>query len=163
MKIFMDVPGACRSAQNTGMQRMTRRIFAELSRRVTVQPICWNTVGNFYTDLGEAELRFLTRPFDVHGPATSRPEWRGQDPLTEFVRRLRRRRIDIDQEIGSRDVFLVPDIYRDSRRRQLPGFVRGTHARTVTVFHDATDLTLTHVYGDREKKTRPYVESLALF
>ena len=141
---------------------MTRKIFAELSRRTAVRPICWNTIGNFYTDLGDAELRFLSRPFDVHGPATSRPEWRGQDPLTEFLRRLRRRRIYVEEEIGSGDVFLIPDIYRDSRRYALPDFLRRTPARTVAIFHDATDLTLTHVYGDREKKTRPYVESLAL-
>ena len=58
--------------QNTGMQRMTRRIFAKLNRRAQVRPIYWNTVGNCYLDLAEPELRFLTRPFDVHGFAMIR-------------------------------------------------------------------------------------------
>jgi glycosyltransferase involved in cell wall biosynthesis len=163
MNIFIDVTSACRSAQNTGMQRMTRKIFAELSRRTPVHPVCWNPVGDRYTDLGGAELRFLTRPFDAHGPAMARPEWRGHDPITEFCRLLVRHRVDVDKEIGANDVFLIPDIYRDSRRKMLPNFIKRTRARTVAIFHDATDLRLTSVYGDRERKSRPYIESLASF
>src|ERR1700738_3488875 len=104
MRIFIDVTSSCRSVQNTGMQRMTRNIFAELSRPSHVHPICWNTVGNFYTELGEPEYRFLTRPFQVHSRAMARPEWRGQDPLTELWRMFRRRRINLEEEIGSNDV-----------------------------------------------------------
>ena len=63
MKIFIDVTSSCRSGQNTGMQRMTRRIFAELNQRLDVRPISWNTAGNFYTELGPRELQLLTRPF----------------------------------------------------------------------------------------------------
>ena len=48
--------------------------FAKLKWRAQVRPIYWNTVGNCYLDLAEPELRFLTRPFDVHGFAMSRPE-----------------------------------------------------------------------------------------
>jgi len=163
MNIFIDVTSACRSAQNTGMQRMTRKIFAELSRRAPVHLVCWNPVGDRYTDLGGAELRFLTRPFDAHGPAMARPEWRGHDPITEFCRLLVRHPVDVDKEIGSDDVFLIPDIYRDSRRKMLPNFIKRTSARTVAIFHDATDLRLTSVYGDRGRKSRPYIESLASF
>ena len=163
MKIFMDVTSSCRSVQNTGMQRMTRKIFAELSRCTRVHPICWNTAGNFYTELGEAEYRFLTRPFEVRSHAMARPEWRGQDPLTELWRMIWRRRINPEEEIGPHDVFLVPDIFRDLRRKALPNFLKQTQARTVAIFHDATDLRLTSVYGDRSRKSRPYVQSLALF
>ncbi len=163
MRIFIDVTSSCRSVQNTGMQRMTRNIFAELSRFTHVRPICWNTAGNFYTELGEPEYRFLTRPFQVHSHAMARPEWRGQDPLTELWRMTRRRHINLEEEIGPNDIFLVPDIFRDLRRKALPHFLKQTQARTVAIFHDATDLRLTSVYGDRSRKTRPYVESLALF
>ena len=162
MSIFIDVTSSCRSVQNTGMQRMTRKIFAELNRITRTHPICWNAAGNFYTELGESEYRFLTRPFEVRSHAMARPDWRGHDPLTEFWRRLRRRRFE-PQEIGPSDVFFVPDIYRDSRRKILPGFLNQTQARTVAIFHDATDLRLTSVYGDRSRKSRPYLESLALF
>jgi len=32
MKLFIDVTSSCRSMQSAGMRRMTRKIFAELSR-----------------------------------------------------------------------------------------------------------------------------------
>jgi len=163
MKVFVDVTSACRSPQNTGMQRMTRKIFAELNERLNVQPISWNKVGNIYTELGEQEFRFLTRPFESHSHGASRPEWRGEDPLTEFYRMLRRRRVQLEKTIASDDIFLVPDIFRDRRRDALPFLFKQTAARTIAIFHDATDLRLTDVYPEREKKTRPYVETLALF
>ena len=142
---------------------MTRKIFAELSRRTDVQPVCWNVLGNFYTELGDAEHRFLARPFQKRSHAMARPEWRGQDPVTEFWRLISRRPVRLEDEVGPNDVFLVPDIYRDLRRKALPAFLRRTRARTVAIFHDATDLRLTSIYGDRSRKSRPYVESLALF
>jgi Glycosyltransferase len=163
MTIFIDVTSSCRSVQNTGMQRMTRRIFGELSRFTHVRPICWNSAGNCYTEVGRSEHRFLTRPFEVRSHAMARPDWRGHDPLTEFWRRLRLRRFELEKEIGPNDIFFVPDIYRDSRREILPNFLKQTQARTVAIFHDATDLRLTSVYGDRSRKSRPYLESLALF
>ena len=163
MKVFIDVTGACRSPLNTGMQRMTRRIFAELDRRLNVQPISWNKAGNFYTELGKKEFRCLTQPFEVRSSAGARPEWRGEDPLSEFYRMLFRRRLNLEEQIGAEDVFVVPDIFRDRRREMLRSFLERTAARTIAIFHDATDLRLTDVYPKREKKSRPYLESLALF
>jgi glycosyltransferase involved in cell wall biosynthesis len=163
MKVFIDVSSSCRSPQNTGMQRMTRKIFAELNVRFDVRPISWNKVGNIYTELGEQEFRFLTRPFESRSHGAARPEWRGEDPLTELYRMLRWRRVNLEKEIGADNVFLVPDIFRDRRREALPVFLKQTGARTIAIFHDATDLRLTDVYPEREKKTRPYLEALALF
>jgi glycosyltransferase involved in cell wall biosynthesis len=174
MKVLIDVTSSCRSVQNTGMQRMTRKIFAELARHAVVgrrgaqciellQPISWNNIGNFYQALGELEHRFLARPFEVRSRATARPEWRGHDPITEFSRLISRPRIRLEDEVKDGDVFLVPDIYRDLRRNALPDFLKRTPARTIAIFHDATDLRLTSVYHNRGRKSRPYVESLALF
>src|SRR5256885_11529781 len=113
MKLFIDVTSSCRSSQNTGMQRMTRRIFAELNQRLDVRPISWNTSGNFYIELGPREQLLLTRPFAARSGAMAHPEWRGEDPFTEFFRMLRRRRFYPDQEVSAVDVFFVPDIFRD--------------------------------------------------
>src|SRR5437660_11512544 len=84
--IYLDATSSCRSVQNTGMQRMTRKIFAELSRRTGVTPICWNQIGKCYQTLGPTEWKLLTRPFDVRSGATARPESRGQNPVAEFMR-----------------------------------------------------------------------------
>jgi glycosyltransferase involved in cell wall biosynthesis len=163
MKIFIDVTSSCRSPQNTGMQRMTRKIFAELNQRLDVQPISWNTAGDFYVDLGPREFQFLTQPFAGRSDAMAHPEWRGEDPFTESMRMFRRRRLNLDQEISGADVFFVPDIFRDGRRYVLPDFLKRTRARKIAIFHDATDLRLTDVYPDREWKSRPYLEALSLF
>jgi glycosyltransferase involved in cell wall biosynthesis len=163
MKVVIDVTSSCRSPQNTGMQRMTRRIFSELSRRLEVQPISWNTAGNFYTELGPREFQLLTQPFAARSGAMAHPEWRGEDPFTESLRMFRRRRVNLDEEIGAADVFFVPDIFRDGRRDALPNFLKRMRARKVAIFHDATDLRLTDIYPDREWKSRPYLEALALF
>jgi glycosyltransferase involved in cell wall biosynthesis len=174
MKVLIDVTSSCRSVQNTGMQRMTRKIFAELACHTVVgrrraqciellQPISWNNIGNFYQGLGEPEHRFLTRPFEVRSRATARPEWRGHDPITEVSRLISRPRLRLEDEVKAGDVFLVPDIYRDLRRNALPDFLKRTPARTIAIFHDATDLRLTSVYHNRGRKSRPYIESLALF
>jgi len=174
MKVLIDVTSSCRSVQNTGMPRMTRKIFAELAGRAVVgrrraqciklvQPISWNNIGNFYQELGEPEHRFLARPFEVRSWATARPEWRGHDPITEGLRLISRPRIRLEDEVKAGDVFLVPDIYRDLRRNALPDFLKRTPARTIAIFHDATDLRLTSVYHNRGRRSRPYIESLALF
>jgi glycosyltransferase involved in cell wall biosynthesis len=163
MKVFIDVTSSCRSAQNTGMQRMTRRIFAELKQRLDVQPTSWNTAGDFYVGLGPQELQFLMQPFATHSSAMAHPEWRGEDPFTESLRMFRRRRLDLEKEIGAADVFFVPDIFRDGRRDALPKFLKQSPARKVAIFHDATDLRLTDVYPEREWKSRPYLQALSLF
>jgi hypothetical protein len=75
--------------------------FAKLNWRAQVRPIYWNTVGNCYLDLAEPELRFLTRPFDVHGFAMSRPEVLGRDPISEAWRLLRRPRVDLTKSCDS--------------------------------------------------------------
>ncbi len=153
---------------------MTRKIFAELAGRAVVgrrraqciklvQPISWNNIGDFYQELGEPEHRFLARPFEVRSWATARPEWRGHDPITEGLRLISRPRIRLEDEVKAGDVFLVPDIYRDLRRNALPDFLKRTPARTIAIFHDATDLRLTSVYHNRGRRSRPYIESLALF
>ena len=161
--IYLDVTNACKTAQNTGIQRMTRKIFAELSKRTAVHPICANNIGKFYHELGEPERQFLINPFQFRSRAAARPEWSGQGPFAEFSRLISRPRLRLEDKIAAGDVFLVPDIYRDNRREMLPDFLRRTPARTVAIFHDATDLRLTSIYPTRGRKSRPYLESLSLF
>src|SRR5258708_863513 len=164
MKVFIDVTSSCRSGQNTGMQRMTRKIFTELSRRVDVVPLCWNQIGRCYQRLGPTELRFLTRPFERHSRASARPESRGQSPLAELRRLLFLRRFPW-KTLNKQDVFIAPDILHDSRRRSLPNLIRATKARTVAIFHDITSLRLTSVYNvpRRTPRYRAYIELLAQF
>jgi glycosyltransferase involved in cell wall biosynthesis len=162
--ICLDVTSSCRSVQNTGMQRMTRKIFAELSGRMAVTPVCWNQIGRFYQRLGPTELKLLTNPFEVRSNASARPESRGQNPVAEFLRFISLSRFQFGS-LTSKDIFLAPDILHDTRRWSLPKRIRRTKARTVAIFHDATSLRLTSVYdnGGRARRYRAYIELLAKF
>jgi len=92
MNVFIDVTNACRSARTTGMQRMTRRLFAELEQRLPVTPLCWSKIGHFYHRLGNRELRFLRTPFHDYKRAVALPELHGEKFPDELRRMLRRRR-----------------------------------------------------------------------
>jgi len=159
--IYLDVTSSCKSEQNTGMQRMTRRIFAELEQRVEVTPICWNRAGNVYQLLGVTERKLLTRPFEIRSRAVARPELRGQNPVAEFLRLMALPRFAIANELTSNDVFLVPDVFHDVRRKFLPTVLPRTPARTVAIFLDATSLRLPWLYANRGPRYRAYIESLA--
>jgi glycosyltransferase involved in cell wall biosynthesis len=163
MKIFIDVTSSCRSVQNTGMQRMTRRIFAELSKRAPVTPICWNRIGRFYQRLGAVEHKLLARPFDINSRPTRRPEIRGENPIAELRRFAFLSRFDFTSSLTENDVFISPDSHHDSRRKHLPGLIRTTRVRSLAIFHDAARLRLSSLYGIRERRYREYIESLAAF
>ncbi len=163
MKIFVDVTSSCRSVQNTGMQRMTRKIFTELSKRASVTPICWNRIGRFYQRLGGVEHKLLTRPFDVSSRPTRRPEIRGENPIAELRRFAFLPRFDFATSLTENDLFISPDSHHDSRRRYLPGLLARTRVRSLAIFHDAARLRLSSLYRVRKKRYREYVESLAAF
>jgi glycosyltransferase involved in cell wall biosynthesis len=163
MNILIDVTSSCRSVQNTGMQRMTRKIFAELSQRMTVTPLCWNQIGRFYQLLGPTERTLLTRPFDVHGRPVAKPQLRGQNPIAEFRRLVALPRFDFAGELRPNDVFLSPDVHADARRKILPRLIDKVPARSVAIFHDAARLRLAPVYGSRGGRYRDYIVSLASF
>ena len=161
--IYIDVTSSCRSVQNTGMQRMTRKIFSELSKRVSVTPICWSQVGGFYQRLGPIEQKLLTRPFDVQSRPTTRPEIRGENPLAELRRFILLPRFDFENTLTENDVFIAPDSHHDSRRKYLPGLIRRARVRSVAIFHDAARVRLASVYRIRVRRYREYIKSLSAF
>ena len=142
---------------------MTRRIFAELSNRASVTPICWNRIGRFYQRLGAVERKLLARPFDINSRPTRRPEIRGENPIAELRRFAFLSRFDFTSSLTENDVFISPDSHHDSRRKHLPGLIRTTRVRSLAIFHDAARLRLSSLYGIREQCYREYIESLAAF
>src|SRR5436305_8756940 len=98
MNLVIDVANSCRSPRNTGMQRMTRRLFAGLEQRVSVTPICWNRLGHFYHRLGDRESGYLRAPFKNYRRAVALPEFRGEKLPGELRRMLRRKRVDLKKE-----------------------------------------------------------------
>ena len=163
MKLFIDVTNSCRSARNTGMQRMTRRLFAELAQRVSVTPLCWNRLGHFYHELANIEWDFLRTPFRDYKRAMMLPELRGEKFPGELRRMLLRKRVDLSREIHPGDVFLAPDFFGDSRLGKLPELIRKVRMHSVAIFHDAAMERLGMHAARSTRKFREYLSALAAF
>ncbi|MFZ3374024.1 MAG: glycosyltransferase [Chthoniobacterales bacterium] len=144
------------------MQRMTRRIFAELAARIPVTPICWNRLGSVYHRLGPGEMEYLKTPFRHYHRPMSRPHAR-EDWLREFQRLLGHVSLDLLNLLQDDDVFFVPDMFSDRRMQKLPELARRTRARSVAIFHDAAELQLSLLSRRRMEKFRNYIKSLAAF
>jgi glycosyltransferase involved in cell wall biosynthesis len=163
MTLFIDVTNSCRSARNTGMQRMTRRLFAELEQRVSVTPLCWNRLGHFYHRLGDRESTYLRKPFQDYKRPVALPELRGEKFPGELRRLLGRQPVDLSRELTAGDVFLVPDFFGDSRKQKLPELVRKTGMNSVAIFHDAAMERLGLHARRSTIKFREYLQALASF
>jgi glycosyltransferase involved in cell wall biosynthesis len=163
VEIFLDVTGSCRSIKNTGVQRVTRRIYAELAARASVTAICWNKVGNFYHLLGEPELEYLIAPFGKYKSPVGRPDLRGEKLPSELRRYLRRKPFPLTASLRKGNVLLVPDIYFDERTRFIPKALSKSTGRSVAIFHDAARLQLGMFSAAAADTFRRYVRSLAAF
>jgi glycosyltransferase involved in cell wall biosynthesis len=145
------------------MQRMTRRLFSELSARVEVTPLCWNRIANSYCFLGQRELEYLHTPFLRHKTPTSRPELLGENFPGELGRFLTRPRLDVFQTLKSGDIFIAPDQFTDHRVPKLPKLAQNGRARLIAIFHDAAGLRLSIFRSGTAENFRRYLEALAAF
>lgn len=145
------------------MQRMTRRLFAELERRLSVTPLCWNRLGHFYHRLGNRESTYLRTPFQGYNHAVALPEMRGEKFPGELRRLLSRKPVDLSTELSSGDVFLAPDFFGDSRRQKVPEIIRQIGMRSIAIFHDAAMERLGLHAHRSTRKFREYIQALACF
>jgi glycosyltransferase involved in cell wall biosynthesis len=145
------------------MQRMTRRLFAELSARVSVTPLCWNGIANSYHLLGERELEYVRTPFLRYKRPASRPELLGENFPGDLGRFLTRPKFDIAQTLKNGDVFIAPDQFSDRRVLKLPQIAQNRRTRFIAIFHDAAGLRLSIFRSSPAQNFRRYLEALAAF
>jgi glycosyltransferase involved in cell wall biosynthesis len=161
--VFLDVTGASKSPRSTGIQRITRRIFEELTGRVSVTPISWNLVGNRYQLLGRRERAILEKPSRFLTRPTARPELRGEYFPAELHRHIFRKSIRLADQLRDGDVLFLPDIFRDGRLKKLPPLISKRGIRSVAIFHDAAALRLPALHPKARSKFESYIVSLANF
>ena len=161
--VYLDVTGACKSPRSTGMQRITRRIFQELTRCVPVMPISWNALGNRYQLLGRRERALLEEPNRFLARPSARPEFRGEYFPAELHRQIFRKSIRLEKQLQSGDVLLLPDIFRDGRLKKLPTLISQPGVRCVAIFHDAAALRLSMLNQPARAKFGSYIVSLSKF
>jgi glycosyltransferase involved in cell wall biosynthesis len=161
--IYLEVTTSCKTVRNTGIQRITRRLFQELRARVPLTPISWNILGRRFQRLTAGELATLEAPFHDGPRVSARPELRGENPLSEAYRLFFRHGLSLDKALGPEDVFLMPDIYRDARTRIFPDLIAKIRGRSLAIFHDAAELQLPSLYSRAGPGFRNYIESLSAF
>lgn len=157
--VYVDVTDACKSARNTGIERMTRRIHATLAERTSTTPLCWNRISNGYHRLAARELANLRDPFARDDAPRTQPERHGAGKLGDVRRLLSSRAFDPCTELATDDVFLMPDFFNDGRLRLLPKLPR----RKVAIFHDAAALQLPFISANARERFREYLDSLGRF
>ncbi|HWY50798.1 MAG TPA: glycosyltransferase [Chthoniobacterales bacterium] len=161
--IYLEVSTSCKTVRNTGIQRITRKLFQELRARVPVTPISWNILGRRFQRLTAGELATLEAPFHDGPRVSARPELRGENPLSEAYRLFFRHCLSLEKELRPEDVFLMPDVYRDARTRIFPDLIAKIRGRSLAIFHDAAALQLPALAERSRRGFRNYIESLAAF
>src|ERR1700722_10926027 len=103
--IYLEVTTSCKSVRNTGIQRITRKLFHELATRGPITPISWNKVGRCFQRLSRGELATLKAPFRGRSRPAGRPELRGENFVGDACRLIFRRTLCLRHEMGPDDVF----------------------------------------------------------
>ncbi len=160
--VYVDVTDACKSARNSGIERMTRKIFAGLAARTEVMPLCWSEIANRYHVLAARELQNLRAPFSGGAAPSEQPERHGATRWDELLRLARSRPFNLKRQLQGTDAFLITDIFRDGRMRVLSQTKR-SGARMVAIFHDAAALSLPWLSQRGVKLFRDYLVSLGQF
>ncbi len=161
--IYLEVTTSSKSVRNTGIQRITRKIFQELAARVSVIPVSWNKINRRFQLLSPTELATLETPFRVQSRPTTHPELKGESLLADAYRLVFGKTLRLEDEMRPGDVFLMPDIYRDVRTRMLPNLLAKIRGRSVAIFHDAAALQLPSLHSGAGPGFRNYIKSLAAF
>lgn len=131
---------ACESSLNTGIQRVIRNLYRELSNTLGDQliPVVWDNARNHYFNLSDRELLFLKDPFQNKKSSVSRPRsnWFKKQGV-RFQNKLWRtnnRRIDLGS-LAPIDIFWIPEIFRDNRVAYFNNTI--TSCKKVALFYDA--------------------------
>lgn len=136
--IYQDVTSACESSFSSGVQRIARGLYRELSRSNSVFPITWGY--HCFCSLSGLEMRHLTEPFGrrTKGAQIQRNYLRflTSKVSTEFSRSLNR--VDLEKRMKPKDLLFMADIYSGPRTAMVSKFlVSNPHIRSVALFYDA--------------------------
>ena len=134
----VDVTQSCRSANSSGVQVVTRKLYRALTGHVQVEPLAWDPLLKCYARLSPSEKERMENPFPANYRPTERPNKKDNPPWTTFSRSVFRlsRRIKW-KDLGSPGkAMLFPEVFRDARTRTLPKRLVES-SRTSAIFYDA--------------------------
>lgn len=142
-KWLLDATSCCRSANNSGIQRVVRGLYRHIGAHSPLQAVAWDEfLGKFATPTA-SEYQFLTDPFKgANGKASANPNRQGTSIGSFLGKRIRHQLNAVDLtalEPGS--LLILPEVFRDSRILHMPRPAE-IPCPVVAWFHDACALQL---------------------
>ena len=155
--LYLDVTQSCRSANNSGVQVVTRNLYRALAAKAQVQPLAWDPLLQCYAKLSLSERDRLENPFPRDYKPTARPNKRDNPAWKTFSRSILRlsRRMKWRGFAEAGTTMIFPEVFRDARAKVLPLRLPG-HLTKAAVFYD------TYVLKEPEKtppkRARNFIE-----
>lgn len=142
-KWWLDTTSCCRSANNSGIQRVVRGLYHHLSPTLPVHPLVWDEFSGGFSSPTAGEYQYLTTPFEKTADKVFANPNRQSLSFGRFLRKRfahRIHRIDLTEE-APENLLLLPEVFRDSRILYLPRPAEIPYP-VVAWFHDACALQL---------------------
>tara|TARA_Y100001968_G_scaffold326773_1_gene370503 strand:- start:32 stop:1216 length:1185 start_codon:yes stop_codon:yes gene_type:complete len=149
----VDVTQSCRSANSSGIQVVTRKLFGALRAQAQVEPVAWDSILRRYARLGPTEIKRMETPFPNNYRPTARPNKKDNPLWKTLVSSIFRlsRRIKWEEFHLRGNAMLFPEVFRDARTRILPRKLSSTIPSSA-IFYD--------VYVLKESEKTPPARAL---
>ncbi|MBI2513741.1 MAG: glycosyltransferase [Opitutae bacterium] len=156
--LLLDASHTSHTRAQTGIQRVVRSLFAELEKRGTVAPICFDPHERAWRTLDAGELARLR---DRGGAAGSRgAKWTLAQKIAGHTRRLVGAKSTLPPARG----LLVPELFGAQAGAQLETLFARAGGPRVAVFHDAIGLKFPELTPPATVARLPaYLAELAAF
>ncbi|MSU45639.1 MAG: glycosyltransferase family 1 protein [Lacunisphaera sp.] len=132
--LLLDATHTSHTRAQTGIQRVTRSLFAELAREGNVTGICYDPYLNSWRPLEARELDHL-RP-DQKAAGSRGAKWPLHQRLAGHARRLLGARIDLPAATG----LICPELFTARTGAHWPEIFPHVHGPRVALFNDAIGL-----------------------
>lgn len=138
--ILIDVSVTCHCPVQTGVQRVTRCLYRELSQIAEVTPVTFDPYAACWRTLDEVELQTLTAP---EAPRSNRRRRRAYWNWSQRLRGWRNRNTGEPRKlVGDFSALIVPEIFSAEIAAQHPTLFAHVTGPKVALFHDIIPLQL---------------------
>jgi len=134
--LLLDASHTSHTRAQTGIQRVTRSLFAELARLQPATAICYDPYLRAWRPLGPGELDHL-RPGQTTAGSRG-AKWPWHQRLAGHARRFAR----AQPALPAADGLVCPELFSAKAGARLPELLRAVRGPSIAIFHDAIGLKL---------------------
>lgn len=156
--LFFDASHTSHTRAQTGIQRVTRSLFAELTKTQAVKAVCHDPYLDAWRPLDAGELDHLV-PGQISGGSRG-ARWTLPKRLAGHARRL----VGARPELPAADALVCPELFSAKTGARLPEIFARVRGPRVAIFHDAIGLKLPELSPPATVARLPaYLQELLLF